>query len=207
VGLFLFNTKYVTTVNGRTKMQDENTTQNAETTETEQAKPETTEEKTFSQADVDRLISERIKRERRNYAQELENEKKKAAMDESERLKLEKEQAETRAIEATTKANQRIINAEAKAIAASAGVKADKLPYLNKLVDLSNVEIDENGNPDTSTIKAAIDGVLKDFPELVGTQGTSRAGADFSGQNMNPNPEDLPMEQYAEWVRTRNKHK
>lgn len=188
-------------------MQDENTTQNAETTETEQAKPETTEEKTFSQADVDRLISERIKRERRNYAQELENEKKKAAMDESERLKLEKEQAETRAIEATTKANQRIINAEAKAIAASAGVKADKLPYLNKLVDLSNVEIDENGNPDTSTIKAAIDGVLKDFPELVGTQGTSRAGADFSGQNMNPNPEDLPMEQYAEWVRTRNKHK
>lgn len=75
-------------------------------------------------------------------------------------------EAQTKAQEAEQRANQRILNAEVKAQASQLGVKAEKLPYLLKLADLSTVEFTD-GEPNADQIKAALDAVIKDFPEIV----------------------------------------
>jgi hypothetical protein len=91
-------------------------------------------------------------------------------------------EAQTKAQDAEQRANQRILNAEVKAQAAVLGVKAEKLPYLLKLADLSSVEFNE-GEPSQDQIKAVLDAVIKDFPEIAGTQAPPRTGVAFTGGN------------------------
>lgn len=144
-------------------------------------------DKTFTQAELDEIIKKRLAREKKSWEQQLEEEKKKAAMTEAERLKAEKEEAERKAKEAQQAANQRLITAEAKVQAAALGVKPEKLSYVLKLADLSDVEVDENGSVDEKAVKAAVEKVLKDLPELAST-GTSRGGGDF---NTGTPPKDI----------------
>src|SRR5690625_1555873 len=98
--------------------------------------------KTFTQEKLDENISKSLARERKQWEQQIEEERKKAAMTEAERLKAEKEEAERKAQDAQTAANQRIINAEAKVLAVSLGVKPERVAYALKLADLSAVEVD-----------------------------------------------------------------
>jgi hypothetical protein len=97
-------------------------------------------------------------------------------------------EAQTKAQEAEARANARILQAEAKAQAAALGVKAERLPYLLKLADLSNVEFGEDGEPNGEQIKAALSAVISDFPELVSQPTPPRAGVPF---NHPPQPNDL----------------
>ncbi len=136
--------------------------------------------KTFTQAELDAIIAKRLSRERKAWEQQLEEERKKAAMTEAERLKAEKEEAEKRANELVQAANRRIIAAEAKVAAAAAGVKPERISYVLKLADLSDIEADENGNVDSKAIAAAINAVLKDLPELKGDIMPPKGGDDFS---------------------------
>ncbi|WHY01867.1 scaffolding protein [Neobacillus sp. DY30] len=120
-------------------------------------------EKTFTQAEIDEMIQKRLKREKEKQAEldaklkrleefeKAEEERKTAAMSETERLKAEKEEAAKKAEEAAEKAkkaqesaNQRIMNTEIKSIARSlnANDPADVLALLDK----ANLEIDEEGN-------------------------------------------------------------
>jgi chromosome segregation ATPase len=71
-----------------------------------------------------------------------EAEKQKAALSETDKLKLEKQQAEEKATEAVQKANERLIKAEVK-LNASNFVDADAA-YL--LMDKSKITVDENGD-------------------------------------------------------------
>lgn len=78
--------------------------QNVETTEeTTQAQPEETQQKTFTQEDVDRIVGERIKREREKYADYDDLKAKANANDET---KSELEQLRERAEIAERKANE-----------------------------------------------------------------------------------------------------
>lgn len=77
-------------------------------------------------------------------------------------------EAQTKAQEAEQRANQRILKAEVKAQASQLGIKAERLPYLLKLADLSQVEFGEDGEPNTEQIQAALEVVLNDFPEFKG---------------------------------------
>lgn len=141
-----------------------------------------TEGKTFTQDELDRLIQQRLQRERKKWEQQLEEERRKAAMTEAERLKAEKEEAERRAQEAQQQAAQRLIQAEAKVVAVEAGVKPDRIPYVLRLADLSSVDVDENGQVDATALRAAIEAVLRDVPELKGaTTAPGKSGADFTG--------------------------
>lgn len=138
--------------------------------------------KTFTQDELDAIIAKRLARERKAWEQQLEEERKKAAMTEGERLRAEKEEAERRAQEAQASANQRLINAEARVQAVTLGIRPERVAYALKLADLSAVDVDDSGNPDEAAIKAALEAVLKDLPELKGApapQGPS--GADFNG--------------------------
>src|SRR5690606_29562266 len=55
--------------------------------------------KTITQEELDRIIQQRLQRERKKWEQQIEEERRKAAMTEAERLKAEKEEAERKAQE------------------------------------------------------------------------------------------------------------
>src|SRR5690606_30749699 len=135
----------------------------------------------FTQEELDRLIQQRLQRERKKWEQQLEEERRKAQMTEAERLKAEKEEAERRAKEAEAAANQRLIQAEAKVVALELGIKPERVAYAIRLANLSDVEVGENGKVDTKALKAALEQVIKDIPELKGTSTPAKSGADFQG--------------------------
>lgn len=103
--------------------------QNVETTEeTTQAQPEETQQKTFTQEDVDRIVGERIKREREKYADYDDLKAKANANDET---KSELEQLRERAESAERKANElehaNQLRAWAEQAASETGVPASVL--------------------------------------------------------------------------------
>lgn len=126
-----------------------------------------------SQQDFDSALEKRLARERRKLEKEIkekaDEEARRSRMDETERLKVEREEARQAAQAAQDKANTRIVRAEAKAQAASLGVKAEKLPYVIKLADLDGIDVDDEGEADIEAIRASVTQVLTDLPELVAT--------------------------------------
>lgn len=73
---------------------------------------------------------------------------------------------------ANAKANERIVRAELKAAAAG---KVSNLTALARLVDVSQIEVDADGNPSADDIDEAITQFLTDFPEFAADK------AKFSG--------------------------
>jgi len=125
----------------------------------------------LTQAEVNKLIERRLGRARKAWEKEQEEARKKEQMTTEERLKAEKEEAEKKALEREASANARTIKAEAKALAASLGVKPERINYAVRLADLSGIEVDDDGEPDTKAIKSALEQVTKDLPELKGAPG------------------------------------
>lgn len=137
--------------------------------------------KTFTQDELDRVVAERVARERKkaekyaNYdelqtkltaLEATEEARKKADMSDAERLESEKAEAlkkaqesEERSTARETAANQRIINAEFKALARDNNVPADRIAAALKLADLSGVTVDDEGNPQgiEDAVKALVD--------------------------------------------------
>lgn len=78
---------------------------------------------------------------------------------------------EAKESEAMRLANARLIRAEAMVQATGLNVKADRIDYLIRLADLTQVDVDEHGNADGAAIRLALEDVLKDVPELKSTSG------------------------------------
>src|SRR5690606_23777823 len=125
--------------------------------------------KVFTQEEVDAIIAKRLARERKAWEQQLEEERKKAQMTEAERLKAETEEAERRAKEAEAAANRRLVQAEARVQAAALGIPIERIARAIKLADLSEVEVSDSGEPDAKAVRAAIEAVLEEIPELKGS--------------------------------------
>ncbi|WP_024613647.1 hypothetical protein [Clostridium sp. Ade.TY] len=120
------------------------------------------EEKTFTQADVDRLIKERVARERKG---QLSKEELKAYQDWKESQKTEdekKNEALTNAEKAKQEAEERALNAETKVTCLSKGVIADSV---DDVVILAKAMV-----TDELTIEQAIDKVLEKYPSFKGEQ-------------------------------------
>lgn len=124
-------------------------------------------DKTFTQADLDRIVGERLTREREKY-KDYDTYKEKAGkydeseankLSEQEKLKKERDEANEKSTAALTTANKRLVTAELKLQAAAQGVPADRLAAVTKLTDLSSVNVDDNG--DVSGVKEAIEACLK----------------------------------------------
>src|SRR5690606_10229090 len=137
--------------------------------------------KTITQEELDRIIQQRLQRERKKWEQQLEEERRKAAMTEAERLKAEKEEAERRAQEVQAAAHRRIIQAEAKAQALALGVRPERLEYVLRLADLSDVAVGDDVEPDEAATRAALEKVLNDLPELRGATPPAKSGSEFQG--------------------------
>lgn len=132
-----------------------------------------TTEKTFTQADVDKMIGARLARETAKYGDydtykqshaELER-LKAASASELDRAKME---AKAEGIaEVTTKVNGRLIASEARAVASAMDFHnpADAVG----LVDLSTIKVNNDGEVDAEAIKALIAALAKERPYLIKT--------------------------------------
>ena len=138
-------------------------------------------QKSFSQADVDRVVSQRLAREQKSWETKLEERTKQANMTAEEKLKAAAQEAEGKGKAAIEAANGRLVHAEARIVASDLGVPAAKIPYLLKMADLSAAEVDDKGELNAKAVKQAIEAVLKDLPELKG------AGAGSANLGGNPN--------------------
>jgi hypothetical protein len=151
----------------------------AEGGEGEEEKPKG---KSFSQDEVEKIVAKREARLRKKLEKDAEEAKKKAEMSEADKLKAEKEEAEAKATEAHGKAAQMLIRADAKVAAVDAGVAAKHVDKFLRLIDLSEIEVDEKGDPDKAAIKAAVASELEDSPMFKAEEGKGGAsGGDFGG--------------------------
>lgn len=157
--------------------------------------------KQYTQEDLDKIVTERTGRAEKSalksffQQQGLTEEEANAAIADYKKVKAEKAEAskndakaqadradaaEKAAKDAIAKANAVMIKANAQIQASNLGVKSNKLDYVVKMADLTKITIDDSGNPDEAAIKAAVEQVLKDVPELKDSKESSgfKIGAD-----------------------------
>ena len=135
------------------------------------------------QAHIDELVAERVKRAEKNARQaalkEAETERQRAEMDELERVKAEKEEADRRVVEAQAERDRVLVDAEAKVAILAAGVPAERLAKALRLLDLDSVEV-EDGRIDTVSVRRAVEALKAEIPELFAVPGPTRSGGDFT---------------------------
>lgn len=140
---------------------------------------------TMTQADLDALIDKRLGRAKTQWEKDAKTEAERAQMDETERLKVEKADADARADAATEKAKAIAVRAAAKVAALDAKAKPDRVDALLRLVDLTDVDVDDDGEPDTAALTKAVTKGLEDFPEFKAPDGPppppGRSGGDMNG--------------------------
>jgi hypothetical protein len=140
---------------------------------------------TMAQADFDALIDKRIGQARKTWEKDATDKADREKLDETERLKAEKADADKAAVEAVAKANAKLVVADAKVAAMAAGVPADRITAFVKLADLSDVEVDDEGAVDAKALDRAVKKTLADNEFLKASTSSPRKGA--SGGDMNGN--------------------
>lgn len=142
--------------------------------------------KTFSQEEVDRIVSERLTRERSKLGDIKDLQRRAAEYDklaEAQKSEVQKAaDAAKAAAEQATRAERdshwqaRIVRAEVRA--AAGGKLADPEDAV-RLLDLSSFDLDDEGNLDTAKVAAAIDALLKAKPYLAAGTATRQRTPDF----------------------------
>lgn len=140
-------------------------------------------DKSFTQADLDRIVAERLAREKAKFG-DYEDLKRKAAefdkgqqaqLSEQEKLKAELEAEKAKGSKATEAANQRMMKAELKLQAAAQGVPADRIAAVMKLADTAALKVGDDG--EVVGAEEAIKACLKANPFLLaGIQGGANLG-------------------------------
>lgn len=177
-----------------TQAQDQGTSDGTQNTDGQQ-----TDQGYRSQDDFDKAFARKLEKEREKLRKELATEaeaaKKKAAMDEATRLKTEMEERDHKANEREKAANQRAVRSEAKVQALDAGANPKRVTAVLDLARkaLSEVEVDDDGEPDVKAVRKAIEATLKEYPEFksgasIGGAGSNPAGGDSDGNDPAKNP-------------------
>lgn len=118
----------------------------------------------------------------------------KKAKEEADKTELQKLQdkllaADIATKDAQNKANETLKISEARITGLSLGVKAERVDYLVRLLDLSSIEITD-GVINKEALKVQIDKILLDMPELKGTSSNNnssgKAGGEFKGGQNTP---------------------
>ncbi|WP_164763009.1 phage scaffolding protein [Paenibacillus humicus] len=166
--------------------------------------PEPAKKLEMTQEEFDRIIADRIGRERKKFAdyddvktkltafEQAEAERKKAELTDKERADADKaaamkraEDAEAERDKALTAANQRLIKAEFKTLAKDAGIRSDALEDAFKLADVSGITVDDEGN--VVGAKDVLDALVAAKPYLV--EVTKKEPRQIGGAS-NPDPTD-----------------
>lgn len=159
------------------------------------------EEKKFSQADIDDAVEKRLARERKKWEREHPEGSKKAEGDKKD--PEDKQPADDGSAAKIAAANQKLVQAEAKAVALTLGVKADRVAYAVRMADLSKIDVDDELGVDSEAVKKAMEQVLKDIPELKPTEDQKKgsgfkigADGDQSGQDKKTSLKDAVAAHY-----------
>lgn len=168
---------------------DEATTETVETehTETEATDAEETETQETEVEDPAAGLKSALQKERKankdkdKRIKELEREA--ADRDKSDdELAIDEARREA-AAEATAKANAKIVAAEFR-VAAAKRVKDPRIAA--KLADLTEIEVDDDGNVDADAIESVIDALIADYPSLTGSRFEGTADQGGAGKSSAP---------------------
>lgn len=148
--------------------------------------------KTFSQAELDRVVQERLARERTKFEGFDDLKRKAAEFDRiQEDQKTEIEKAVTRAAKEAsdkTKAEtdaawgRRVVRSEVRVAAAGKLANPEDAAHF---IDLDKFKVDPSGDVDTKAIAAAIDDLLKEKPYLA-VNGTQQRTPNFDAGTRTP---------------------
>ncbi len=159
-------------------------------------------EKTHTQADVDKAVSDRLAREKKKYEKMVDDLKKQLGGDSGNAGQAGTDgqqgtnntdanaQAAAQAQALITAANQRLVQAAAITEAVKLGVDPKYTADAVKLADLSKIEVKEDGTMDTGAISKALDEVIKRVPVFkmnVDTAGGFKIGGEGQQQQSNNN--------------------
>jgi len=137
---------------------------------------------TMSQADLDALIDKRVGMARKGWEGDAKTAAERAKLDDAERAKAEKADAEKERDDAKREALATKVEVTAERLALAAKVDPSKVERFMRLVDLADIDsLTADGKPDAAAVKAAVEATLKDFPEFKAAAGGGRSGADFNG--------------------------
>ena len=153
-------------------------------------------DKTHSQADVDKVVQERVSREQKKYQKMIDDMKKTMGGDTGADTKGAEEGAEgvdpvaNAAVQKATKAmevaNTRLIQATALSEAIKLGVDPKYTSDVVRLADMSKVVVNEDGTMDTAAISKSIDEVIKRVP-VFKTTADSAGGFKVGGEGQKAN--------------------
>jgi hypothetical protein len=175
---------------------------NDEGTETEQGNESTEAEassKTFTQEDIDRVVKDRLARERGKYADYDELKAKAGKLDEIEaanQSELEKaqqaaEKAKTEGAQAIERANGRLIRAELLSALTAANVS--KPEVLLSAIDKTGLTVNDDGS--VSGVDEVVAAFVEANPEFVGKQVRKPESADQGARG--DGPDQITQEQLA----------
>lgn len=142
-------------------------------------------DRTFTQADVDRIVSDRLNRERSKYTDYDDLKDKATKFDELqaeqqtdlERTQSELEQERQRREAAEARAAATATRNKVLELAADKKITDPKLAA--KLLDHDKVEFDDDGNP--SNVADLLDGLIAEHPLLTATTGDGAGGGEGGG--------------------------
>jgi ribosomal protein L11 len=173
---------------GRVEMVEENNVNVDETNENNVENNENVvkdEKITFeNQKTFDAVVSRRIAKALKAENEKRENEKRQNELSEKEKLKLQMEETEKRAIEKEKAANTRLIKAEVKSIASNLDIIDPTAAY--KLLDKDDIEVDEKG--DVVGVEKALKLLIAEKPWLLKQNTQPAKTGDDTKNNKSNNP-------------------
>jgi hypothetical protein len=153
-------------------------------------------DKTFTQADVDRIVQERLARERDKYKDydqikadaEAYRQQQEASKSELQKAQEKAQKAETEKAQALVQANERLIKAEVKLVSVELGIVDPDAAYA--LMDRTNVKVRDDGT--VAGVKEALEALLKTKTYLKKQGGSGGVGSPGG------NPGDKQVDEAAE---------
>jgi hypothetical protein len=156
----------------------------------------------FTQADLDRVLQTRLAEEQGKWQKKLDDAAALAGKNETEKLTIERDQANARAQETAQKAAERVAKTEAKVAAIAAGANPQRVDAIVRNADLAGAIKD--GEVDEAAVKAAVGKVLGEYPEWKATATTTASGGEMNGGGGSGKPtftraqlEKMPPEEMA----------
>lgn len=133
-----------------------------------QEQPQTEPEKKYTDADLEAHTQKQLEKAKKKWEKEAAKTAASTATAQAgdQTAQAQQQAAADESSARADKATQRELRAAAKLAAVSLGIPAARADYAVRMADLSGVDIDDDDGPDSDAIKAAMEQVLKDIPEL-----------------------------------------
>lgn len=145
--------------------------------------------KSFSQADVDAIVTKRLKAAQAKFETDIKAMKDRSDLDEVERLKAEMADKDKAIAAAERKALESTLSTTAERLALAAGVNPARVAKFLRTFDLDLDELATDGKIDTDAVKLLVEHELNDSPEFLASttpppvNGGAPTGGDFTGAN------------------------